>query len=68
MARGKIQRQVELTRKEIDAIILYVNLNDNVESVKIEQNSSSGIGPTTMAHYSTGEGVVTADITDVSAW
>lgn len=68
MVRGKIQRQVELTRKEIDAIILYVGLNNNVESVKIEQNSSSGIGPTTLAYYDTGEGVVTADITDVSAW
>jgi hypothetical protein len=68
MAHGKIQRQVELTRKEIDAIILYVNLNDNVKSVTVEQNSASGIGPITMVHYDTGEGIITADITDVSAW
>ena len=68
MARGNIQRRVELTRKEIDAIILYVNLNDNVESVKIEQDSRSGIGPTTTVHYDTGGKIVSQDITDVSVW
>jgi hypothetical protein len=68
MARGKSYRRVELTRKELDAIMLYVNLNDNVESVKIEQNSSSGIGPTTTVHYDTGGKIVSQDITDVSVW
>jgi hypothetical protein len=62
------QLQIQLTRKELDAIMLYVNLNDNVESVKIEQDSRSGIGPTTTVHYDIGGKIVSQDITDVSVW
>ena len=68
MDHGKSKRNIQLTRNEIDAIILYVNLNNNVKSLTLTQDSKSGIGITTMAHYDTGEKIVTQDITDVSSW
>lgn len=66
MARGDLR--VRLTRKELDAIMLYVSLNSNVESVAITQHSGSGIGLTTMVHYTTPDSVITQDITDVESW
>jgi hypothetical protein len=69
MARGKMV-EITLTKEEIERILLYYSLNDNVESVMIRETRESGIGPSHRVIFRNRNPDLSleADITDVSAW
>lgn len=61
---------VYLTRKQFEQLVTVFALQQNVESVTIEETHESGIGATTRAQFHTGktERDFEMDITDVSVW
>jgi hypothetical protein len=63
-------KKIELSRRQIEQIAIYVALNQNVQSVTIEQTSDSGIGLNHHAifHSDSWHKDFSVDITDVSNW
>lgn len=62
--------KIELSRRQIEQMAIYVALNHNVKSVTIEQTSDSGIGLNHHAvfHRDSWREDFSLDITDVSTW
>lgn len=69
MARGKMV-EITLTKQQIERILVYYNLNDNVESLTIQQTHESGIGPSHRLIFKNTDSDLgfEVDITDVSDW
>lgn len=69
MARGKMV-EITLTKNQIERILVYYNLNDNVESLTIQQSRESGIGPSHRLIFKNTDMDLgfEVDITDVSDW
>ena len=69
MARGKMV-EITLTRNQIERILVYYNLNDNVESLTIQRSRESGIGPSHRLIFKNTDPDLgfEVDITDVSDW
>ena len=63
-------KKVRLTRRQIERLAVFLELQDSVESVTIEETNESGIGPSHWAVYHTNklERDFQEDITDVSNW
>lgn len=62
--------KISLTKKQLERILIYMQLNDHARSVVIMQKSTSGIGPNTYAQYYNQRGrmVQEDDVTDVETW
>jgi len=69
MARGKMV-EITLTKNQIERILVYYNLNDNVESLTIQQSRESGIGPSHRLIFKNTDLDLgfEVDIADVSDW
>jgi hypothetical protein len=69
MARGKMI-EITLTKKQIERILVCYNLNDNVESITIQQTRESGIGPSHRLIFKNTDADLgfEVDITDVETW
>lgn len=67
--KWRVQAPV-LSRREVETLAIYLNLNRNVERVQIIQRAEGGggIGMTTHARCYEGEQYQDVDITDVGAW
>jgi len=63
-------KKVTLTRRQIERLAVFLALQDNVESVTIEETNESGIGASHWAVYHTNkiERNFQEEITDVSNW
>ena len=63
-------KKVTLTRLQVEKLAVFLQLQENVESVTIEETSESGIGVSHWAvyHHAQIERDFEADITDVSNW
>lgn len=63
-------KKVTLTRRQIERLAVFLALQDNVESVTIEETNESGIGASHWAVYHTDkiERNFQEEITDVSNW
>jgi len=60
-------RKVTLSRHQIERLAVFLALQQNVESVTIEETSESGIGAHHWAVYH-GHDDLSEDITDVGNW
>ena len=61
-------QKIILSRRQIEQIAMFLALNSNILYVKLEQNSSSGIGSTHWVEYHTQDTEWREEITDVSNW
>ena len=63
-------QKIELTRKQIERLAVFLTLQQNVERVTIEESNESGIGASHWAVYHTNrvERDFQENITDVSVW
>jgi hypothetical protein len=63
-------QKITLTRRQIERMAVFLGLQENINSVTIEQTSDSGIGATHWAVYHTNklERDWQEEITDVSTW
>jgi hypothetical protein len=63
-------QKVTLTRRQIERMAVFLGLQENINSVTIEQTSDSGIGATHWAVYHTNklQRDWQEEITDVSTW
>lgn len=63
-------QKVTLTRRQIERLAVFLSLQQNVESVTIEETNESGIGASHNAVYHTAqlEREFGEDITDVGNW
>jgi hypothetical protein len=63
-------QKITLTRRQIERMAVFLGLQENINSVTIEQTSDSGIGATHWAVYHTAklEREWQEEITDVSTW
>ncbi len=70
MGRGNAQKVAILTRKQMEMVLMYMRLHEDVGTVIILEKSEGGIGPTMFARfYSRGsQNYHEIDITDVEAW
>ena len=61
---------ITLTRKQIEAIITHLALDQNIDSVTISETHASGIGASHHALFNKSqiERSFEADITDVEVW
>ncbi len=70
MGRGNAVKSAVLSRKQMEQILIYMRLHENVESVVILQKWESGIGPDIFARFyrKNTQSYHEIDITDVEAW
>ena len=63
-------KTVTLTRKQVERLAVYLQLNANVTDVTIEETSESGIGLShwVVFHNQTTNESFQAEITDVGNW
>lgn len=63
-------KKVTLTRLQVEKLAVFLQLQENVESVTIEETSESGIGVSHWAVYHQADPLqdVQEEITDVSNW
>ena len=63
-------QKITLTRRQIERMAVFLGLQENINSVTIEQTSDSGIGATHWAVYHTNklQRDWQEEITDVSNW
>lgn len=63
-------QKVTLTVKQIKELAVWISLNNDIESVTIEETNESGIGASHDAIYHTRqvERTYSQNITDVGAW
>lgn len=63
-------RKVTLTRRQIERLSVFLNLQQSIESVTIEETNESGIGASHWAVYHTDrvERDFQEEITDVTNW
>jgi hypothetical protein len=63
-------QKITLTRRQIERMAVFLGLQENINSVTIEQTSDSGIGATHWAVYHTNklQRDWQEEITDVSTW
>lgn len=61
---------ITLTRKQIEAIITHLALDQNIDSVTISETHASGIGASHHARFNKSqiERSFEVDITDVEVW
>lgn len=70
MGRGSADKIAVLSRKQMEQILMYMRLHENIETVIILQKSASGIGPDMYARFYR-KGSQTyheIDITDPGNW
>ena len=60
-------QKVTLSRHQVERLAVFLALQQNVESVTIEETNESGIGPTHSAIYH-GHDDRVEDITDIGNW
>lgn len=63
-----MHQKITLSRRQIEQIAVYLALNSKILYVKLEQDSSSGIGSSHWVEYHTEDTEVREEITDVSNW
>ena len=63
-------KKVTLTRGQVLKLATFLSLDESIESVKIEEDHSSGIGPGHRVWFNKSqvEKSYSEDITDVSNW
>ena len=63
-------KKVTLTRWQVEKLAVFLRLQENVESVTIEETNESGIGANHWAVYHQADPLqdVQEDITDVGVW
>ena len=63
-------RTVNLSRQQLEQVLMFMRLHGNVHTVIIKQNNSNGIGIATVARFYSGESsnFHEIDITDVGNW
>lgn len=62
-----LYKKVTLSRLQIERLAIFLALQQNVQSVTIEETNESGIGPTHSAIYHGYDDLV-EDITDLGNW
>jgi len=70
MGRGSADKIAVLSRKQMEQVLVYMRLHENIETVIILQKWDSGIGPDMYARFYR-KGSQTyheIDITDQEAW
>lgn len=62
--------KLTLTRRQIEWINIYLQLNKNVDHVVVNEMFNNGIGPSTLVQYWTqfGDQCIEENITDVETW
>ena len=70
MGRGNAQKVAILTRQQMEHILIYMRLHEDIGTVMILEKSASGVGPTTFARFyrSGTQTYHEIDITDKENW
>lgn len=70
MGRGNAQKVAVLSRQQMEQILIYMRLHEDVDTVVILEKPESGIGPTMFARFyrSGTQSYHEIDITDTENW
>ena len=70
MGRGNARKVAILTRQQMEQILIYMRLHENIDTVMILEKPENGIGPNMFARFyrSGTQSYHEIDITDVSDW
>jgi hypothetical protein len=70
MGRGNAQKIAILNRRQMEQVLMFMRLHENIETVIILEKPQSGIGPSMFARfYQKGQSnYQEIDITDVESW
>jgi hypothetical protein len=70
MGRGNAQKVAILSRKQMEMVLTYMRLHEDVGTIMILEKNESGIGPTMFARFyrANTQSYHEIDITDLEAW
>ena len=70
MGRGNAQKVAILSRKQMEMVLIYMRLHEDVGTAMILEKSKNGIGPTVHARFyrSGTQSYHEIDITDTENW
>ena len=70
MGRGSSQKVAILSRRQMEMVLTYMRLHEDVGTVVILERAESGLGPTVHARFyrSGTQSYHEIDITDVESW
>lgn len=70
MGRGNARKVAILSRKQMEMVLMYMRLHEDVGTIMILEKAESGIGPTMFARFyrNNTQSYHEIDITDVENW
>ena len=70
MGRGNAQKVAILSRRQMEMVLTYMRLHENVGTIMILEKHESGSGSTMFARFyrEGGSGYNEIDITDIESW